>query len=222
MKVAKIEKVKELFLKDLQSSKRSDQFVLRKAIKNWQSHFDVCSEELENILDISLETDVSGRLWEGSKYSYKSGLLMLAKHHIDLCQFTLKDLFNEDMSFDMRLNRYVFHCDQILTEIRKKDQKVNHHYQDYYFASLLTTLQYPNQYVPLKYDLLHNLFLYLEVLNIPHAEDIERIVKIYRNLYKVIYNDQEFMQKYMSFVPEDAFLGPSMSVVYEIAEFVNK
>lgn len=212
--------MKNDFLHYLKTHKSSDHFILRKAIQVWQTNFDANAEDLVTALDDSLQTKVSGRLWEGSKYSYKSGLLLLAENHSDLCQFTLKDLFNEDMSFDMRLNRYVFHCDQILSEIQKDKKKVNHHHQDYYFASLLACLQYPNKYMPLTYNKLNKLFHYLEVLNAPAEQDIDRILKIVRNLSKVIFNDTEFMQNYMSLLPEDAFLGPSLSIVHELSETV--
>lgn len=222
MKIQKINELKLEFLKYLQEGDRSHLFLLRKAIQNWQSKFDLESGKLSENIDVSLDTKVAGRLWEGEHNSMKSGLMMLVKNNPIFGKALLEDLFNENMDISMRLNRYLFHCDQIFDEIKQSTKKINTHHQNYYSGSLIATLQYPHLYVPFEYHEYRKLMECLGTHDIPLEQEMIRYMKTMRNLSKVIQNDEEFMQKYYTFLPEDSYLGPSCALSYEMMIFLSE
>lgn len=220
MKIQKINELKNDFLEFLQVEDSSHLFLLRRAIQNWQSRFDLESVVLSKSLHESLDTKIAGRLWEGEHYSMKSGLLLLIDHNPIFGKALLEDLFNQDIDISMRLNRYIFHCDQIFEEIKQTTRKVNTHHQTYYSGSLIATLQYPHLYVPFEYDSYRVFMQYLKTHDIPLEQQIVRYMKTLRNLAKVIQSDENFMRNYFNLLPDDCYFGPSCAISYEMMLFL--
>lgn len=222
MKLDSINDLKSRFGEALKKKHTTPDALIRLSILNWKKHFTLDEMNLAPIIDVSLKNKVSGRYWGGERNSIKSGLIMLAGHNPDLFWESIKDLLNEERMIIMRANRFIHHCDVIFKDLKSIDQKINTHYQNYYSASLLLSLQHPQNYCLFNFELFQVFCLRIGVNDIPVDTDLERYYKIIRTVYKVISKDEEFMTTYYSVLPADVYFGPSLSIVYDLMLFAKE
>lgn len=222
MKLDLINKQKEDFKNAIVLGTVKPDYLTRLSILKWQENFDIEEMYLGPIIEKSLKNDISGRLWGGENHSIKSGLIALANQNPDLFWSSLKDLFNNERMIIMKANRFLHHCDVIQAEIHKKDQKSNTHFQNYYSASLLLTLQYPNEYCLFDFAKFEVFGKKIGINDMPVDTDLERYYKIIRAVLKIIEKDAEFMEAYYSKLEEGIFLGPCLSIVFDLIEYSNE
>ena len=203
----------------LQKEKSNPFYHLRHGIQTWQTNFDIESDNLVDMLDRSLSSESAGRLWGGGRHSIKSGLIELAQHSPWMMKATFVDLYNEKIETSMRLSRFLFHCEQIFSEIKSDVRKINTHHQSYYSASLFLSLQCPHEAIPIQYEDFSQLMTRLESHNIPTEHETERYFKLCKALAKVIQKDTDFMEQYYQLLDEESYLGPTIAIVWELMEF---
>jgi hypothetical protein len=221
MKLDLINKLKGQYALALQRQEVVPDALIRLAILNWKKHFDLDEMRLAPVIENALKNKVSGRYWGGERDSIKSGLIMLAKHNPDLFWESLKDLLNEERMIIMRANRFIHHCDVIFKDLKSIDQKINTHHQSYYSASLLLSLEHPENYCLFDFKVFEKFCKHIGVHDIPVDTDLERYYKITRTVYKIVSKDEEFMTTYYSLLPADVYFGPSLSIIYDLMLFAN-
>ncbi len=219
MKVELINKVKDAYKKALMTEEKLPNSLLRHCIQHWKSEFDIEEMHLAPVLDRSLKSKISGRLWGGEKHSIKSGLIQLSKHNPDLFWTSLKDLFNDERMIIMRASRFMHHCDEIFADLRRKEEQkskktLTTHHQSYYSISLLLTLQYPHLYCPFDFERFSSFCKKIGVQDIPVDTDLERYYKIMRIVNTLISKDRELMELYYTKLDDGLYLGPSLDIVY--------
>lgn len=219
MKLHLIQEEKEKYKKALLDGEVMPDSLLRLCILEWQKHFDIDEWRLGPILDDALKNKVSGRYWGGEKDSIKSGLIQLANHNPDLFWESIKDLFNEERMIIMRANRFIHHCDTILQDLKRIDLKANTHYQNYYSASLLLSLQHPSNYCLFDFASFEKFCNKIGVKDLPVDTDLERYYKILRTVFGIISKDEEFMNAYYTGLDSNIYFGPSLSIVHDLMKF---
>ena len=218
MRVGLINEIKEKF-EDWMSQNNEVDHLYRTCVKRWQNVFNVEKIELYETLSDALKSKKSGRLWGGEKYSIKAGLLNLSSAHPDLFWTSIRDLYNENLVLDGRIQRFLHHCDVILKEIQKADEKINTHYQDLYSICMLLSFQYPNKYCLYHWDAFERLCTDIAVVNKPLRSDVDRYYKILNGINGILSKDEQWMNLYYSMIPLDAYLGPSLDPAYQLMLF---
>jgi hypothetical protein len=205
----------------LVSGKIMPDSLFRLCTYQWKQSFDLEDGRISEIIDKSLKNDLSGRLWGGENYSIKSGLISLAAINEDLFRENLRDLFNEKRQLIMRVNRFIHHCDVILEEKERKKTEVHTHYQSYYSACLLLSLEYPNIYCLYNFQSFELFCKRIGHHDIPIETDLERYYKILKIINGIVSKDNDFMHAYYSKLPDDIYLGPALDVCYNFVNYTT-
>lgn len=187
-------------------------------IATWKAHFSM-EGKLNEAFAQSLKNDFSGRLWNGEKYSIKSGIIELCSENPLLMRIALEDLFNESKDVDMRINRFLFHCDEAYETLRTKDEKNNNHFQSEYSASLFLSLEYPDKYGLYDYPSFHQFMKMVDSRNIPLEQEKDRYFKSLRALYTIISKDQDFMNGFHFLIRDSGFSGVSLMLINDFIQF---
>lgn len=190
-------------------------------IDSWQQHFEMDFRLLSESIDKAMKSDFSRSLWGGEKHSIKSGIRMLCEENAIFMEAAFQNLFDENKDISMRFNRFLFHCDELLETIHKRDDRINTHYQDEYAVSLYLSLQYPDKYCPFNYEVFHPFMEKIGSRNIPVAQDKERYYKIMNALYTVISKDGEFMNGFNFILQQALYKGKSLFLIHDLMNFVE-
>ncbi len=188
-------------------------------ISNWRNHFELDYTSLHQSFDKALASTYSRQLWKGEKFSIKSGMLMLIEENPMFMEAAFQNLFDESKDISMRFNRFLFHCDELLETLHKKDERINTHYQNDYAVSLYLSFEYPEKYAPFDYQLFHPFMEKIGSRNIPVEQDKERYYKIMKALYTVLSKDQEFMNNWQFVKNQADYSGPSLFLIYDVMEY---
>lgn len=188
-------------------------------IGQWKENFEIDAANLDVAFAQSLINDYSGRLWEGEKHSARSGILMLLKSNPLLMRIALKDLLDESKDISMRMNRFIFHCDEALVDLKAKDERINTHYQNDYSSSLYLSFEYPEKYGLFDYTSFHKFMGLIGSRNIPLEQDKERYYKSLNALHIVISKDQEFMNGFQFLLRNREYTGKSLFMINDMIKF---
>lgn len=164
-------------------------------ILNFQQRFDADSRDFAASYDQSLRSTISANLWGGTKDSSKSALLELIHENPTFIAATFGDLFNEQLDIMLRLNRFGFHCDQVLSKLQEKNKKINDHaHHDFRILSLYLAFQYPETYTLFDYIPYRKMMEKIESRNIPTEFEVDRFFKTTRAIQKFLIKDEELME----------------------------
>ena len=123
------------------------------AALNWecqeifQEKWDIDAIDFAKMYDTCLSHQKSGRLWGGNHQSAKSAMLVFINNNSEFVRSMFRDLFSEKKDLIMRIERFQFHCDQLLHEVHKTNHSVIHHdHDDFYMPTLYLSMRYPQVY----------------------------------------------------------------------------
>ena len=175
-------------------------------LKNFQTHWDANAADFAAMYNKSFTSKYSGRLWGGSKNSAKSMMLAMINKNADFIRSAFKDFFNIEKEIMLRANRFSFHCDQVMEEVRSDNPKLVKHYHDNFkILSVYLSFMYPMEYCIFDYKAFRQMMKKLEVVEIPESYEIDRFFKICKNLYNIISQDEELIELHRSKIQGDDF-----------------
>lgn len=157
---------------------------------NWLQNFDPQTDDLASTYDNALKSNISGRLWKGNYNSPKSKMIELIKAQPELMRIAFMDLLSEDGDLSLRMGRFIHYCDEALDTVMKQNKKFNTHGQDRYMMSLYLSLNFPERYGLLVYRPFERAMQLLEVTPAPLEDDVERSVKLLRNISKFCHQNE--------------------------------
>lgn len=112
----------------------------------FQNHWDIEALDFAEMFDKALSHPTSGRLWGGNHQSAKSIMLEFIQLNREFVRSMFKDLFSRQKDILMRIERFQFHCDQLMEELQSRNRRVNHHFHhDYYMPTLYLSFKYPTE-----------------------------------------------------------------------------
>ena len=193
---------------------------------NWQRAWKTTAEEVGMNYDLALQNGTTRRYWKADNYAPKKMILLFAEAYPDLIREMFRDLFNEDRDIGGRIGRFLHHCDELLQEYKAANPRTvenNHfHDDDYRIISLYLACRYPATYAPLAYPAFTRTLNALNTRNPPTLQDLERIFKIHRALYKWLRKDEDLMAAHRARLdPERHYSGDSLVLVLEFCRFVT-
>ncbi len=222
MKLDLINKYADQLKKQIGSGKRLNDLIKWECLSHFQNNWDVEELDFARMFDRCFTHPRSGYMWGGEKNSQKSFIMDIASLDCEFTRSMFKDLFNEDLDVLLRLDRFTFHCDQMLEILSSKDRRYNYHYHDNYKnISLYLSFRYPEKYCWFDFDLFSQSAENLEVKNKPQEFEILRFFKISQSLTKVLLRDEELLNIYKSYLENLEIQLPSQMMIHDFYEIVG-
>lgn len=191
---------------------------------HWQTNWDDEASDFAAMLDACLQNSTTKRLWKREAYEPKRMMLAFAQEDGHFVYSMFRDLFNEEKDTHSRADRFVFYCDEMLQQYRRKyPGKIdNSHYHDdgYEIISLYLSFHYPERYAPYKAERLQQLLRNLGAPNIPLAGDFPRHIKVMRTLQQFINKEEELLECHQERLRKEHYQAASMLLAFDFACFV--
>ncbi|MAT54178.1 MAG: hypothetical protein CMN32_06825 [Saprospirales bacterium] len=193
--------------------------------KIFQDNWDLDAPDFKAMFDACLDNSHSRRIWKREHYEPKTAMLHFIDLNPEFVRYMFKDLFDENKGVEGRIGRFLFHCDELLTEYREKHKasKLNTHYHDdeYQIISWYLTFRYPESYAPYHFERFKTLLEKLGSRNPPQANDTERFFKVMRTLYGFLKKRPEILEIHRSRIEERKhYTGDSLLLVEDFGEWV--
>jgi hypothetical protein len=164
------------------------------AQQEWQMHWNLEAVDLKDMFSRSLTSKTSARLWGGSKDSAKSVMEKMIDVNAQFIKMAFHDLFDESKDIALRMNRFIFHLDDVRQTIEQRDHRINTHYHDKTMICVYLMLEMPLRYSLWNYPVFEKVMQKVDSRNIPHEAETERYFKSMRALYNVISKDDELIE----------------------------
>ena len=224
MKVDKIKEQIDRFRKYLMASDGTEFLFKWEVQKNFSDHWNLEARDMSSMLDKALHSQISGRLWGGSQDSPKSVMKEFMQINPLFVHAMFMDLFNENKDITMRMERFKFHCDQLLEDLQKVRKKANNHFHsDHKIISLYLTLNNPANYTIFDYEPFKRTMEIIEARNMPASYDVERFFKTAKIFDTFIRQDQALIDYINDQINSDQFYqGYTMYLTYDFYQFVGK
>ena len=225
MQVQKIQEAFRAYRAFLNSPGAGERLYLWEIQQHFQENWDLTAENLAAMYDRSLQSNHTRRHWRRENYDPKQMMLGFMELDESYLRQVFKDLFNEGYEISGRVDRFIFHCDQLLQEYKRKYPRRidNNHYHDdgYQMISLYLALRYPEQYTLYEGNAFRNLLEKLGTRNVPQFDDFERFCKISRTLYKLMQKEEGLLELHRARLdPDRHFMGESLLVVYDFYKLI--
>ncbi len=218
-----LHKIKEAFARYeawLGTPKAEERLFLWESQRLFQENWDLDAEDLAGMYDRSLQNSTTRRYWFRENYEPKKVMLALMGVDREFVRSMFKDLFLESKGLTGRADRFVFHCDQLLSEFKRQNPRSvenNHYHNDnYQIISLYLAFRYPDQYTFYDHEAFKRLMVAVGSRDIPVTPDIERFSKVMRTLYGLMKKEERLMELHRKrLVSGQDYEGESLLVVYD-------
>lgn len=225
MKVDKINEYISKVKNYLQSEDLHDEFLYKyECLKNFQDNWDIEAIDFHSMYDAALSSKMSNRLWGGRRNSSKASMLEMIKADKHFADSMFRDLFDEGKAVNQRMERFIFHCDELVQQVpvRKKDP-LHHKHDNYTILSVYLASRYPEQYCIFEYPQFRDTMEKLGVAEVPQIFEISRFFKLSQALHKMLSKDEELMAIQKERINEDIFYqGNSMLLVSDFYDLIGK
>lgn len=190
----------------------------------FQAHWDLQAPVVGDMYEASLQNSQTKRLWKREAYEPKRMMKAFMDMQPDFVSYMFKDLFNEDKSIGGRIDRFVFHCDELLQEYKQQHARSidnNHYHGDrYQMVSLYLAFRYPEVYTYYDGKVFWKVLGNWGTANLPAADDFERFCKIARTIYTLLAKDEELIAKSQARLVEGKhYREKSLLIVYDFYQF---
>ncbi len=195
------------------------------SLKVFQENWDIDAPDFAEIYDNSLQNAETRRLWVGENYYPKGMMLKFIALQPEFVRYMFRDLMNEEKEIVGRVDRFVFHCDELLREYKELNPRSieNNHFHDdgYQIVSLYLAFRYPENYTLYNFDKFQQLLKILGTRDLPHSSDFGRFCKVMRTLYKLMQKDEALMNIHRKRInPERHFDGETLLIVEDFYGYV--
>jgi len=223
MKVALINAYKDVFKKHLEITQDYHELYKYECLKNFQDNWDLGELDLYTTFDKSFKSKISGRLWGGSKNSAKSLMLKFIEMDKEFVRSMFRDLYNEDKDIAMRVNRFNFHCEQLLDQLMLQNKKINDHQQSEDIVAMYLAFQYPQTYNLFSYGAFEIMMNRLELKDIPQSFELDRYFKLCKGLYTMLTKDEELLELHKKHFESDIYyVENTMLIVHDFLKVCSK
>lgn len=213
MKVDKINAYKDVFKKHLEVTQSYNELYKYECLNHFQNNWDLAELDLKSIYDKSYSSNISGRLWGGSTNSAKQIMLKFLDLDREFVRSMFRDLYNEDKDLSMRMNRFVFHCDQLLEQLQTGGKKINNHFHGGSEVALYLAFNSPEDYNIFNYGPFSIMMTRLEAKNIPEEYQTDRYFKLCKGIYTILKKDEELMELHRSKRNDDQYFKENTMLI---------
>ena len=188
-----------------------------------QQHFtkvwDIERLDFDAMYAESLNSDISNRLWTGVDYHPKEAMITFLKYEKEFIRSMFRDLYNEGKDLQMRISRFIFHCDELGKQIKKKEPKLLHHYHDEQIVVTYLALNDPLRYTYLDIPSFRSAMEVMQARNIPEYITIESYTKLMRIIQKFVSQDPSLANGYRTlFSDPKLYVSGSMLLALDFVQ----
>ena len=171
MQVQKIKDIIAQYKTHLTSNNNHQHLYLYDLLHNYHSAWSLAKEPLSEMIEQSINSQLSRTLWKRPNFDPKERMVAFAKLNPDYVAQMFRGLYDEDKSIDRRVDRFFHASEQMLLELKKAHPTsiVNNHYQDHSMVSLYLACQYPEKYA------YYDKFIFVETLRFVKAKNFQTI-----------------------------------------------
>lgn len=170
------------------------------SLQTFQENWDIEAEDFGAMYESSFQNATTKRIWKRENYEPKKMMLKFIVMQPDFVRYMFKDLFSEEKDIVGRVDRFVFHCDELLREYKELNPRSieNNHYHDdgYQMVSVYLSFRFPTNYAFYYFDQFSKLLTLLESRDVPKSSDISRFFKVMRVIYKFLSKDEELINRH--------------------------
>jgi len=220
MKVNLINDYKDKFITFLTRQSDYEEIYKYENISNFRKHWDLSELDLKTMYDNSFKSKLSGRLWGGTVDSAKSIMLLFIDTNKEFVRSMFRDLYNESKELNGRIDRFIFHCDQMLDEVKKTTDKFDRHFhEDATMPFLYLCFSDPKVYPLYDYNLFRNTLPLFETRSVPENFEIDRYYKLSKAIYTIISKDTNLVTLHQSLIPEAYGIEANMLLLDDFLRF---
>lgn len=193
MKVDKINAYKEVFKEHLRITQQYNELYKYECLQHFKAHWDLSALDLRTMYDQSFQSQISQRLWGGSTNSAKELMLLFIEMDKEFVRSMFRDLFNENKDLSMRINRFQFHCTQLLEQLQQTQPKWITHFHAEPEVALYLSFDNPQQYPLFSYGPFSIMMQRVGAKSIPESFELDRYFKLCKGIYTLITKDEELV-----------------------------
>ncbi len=222
MKVQKINQYKDQFKTYLQSAADYPHVYKYEVLSNFRKNWDLAALDLSTMFDNSLRSQLSARLWGGRKDSAKEMMLQFIETNKEFVRSIFRDLFNEAKEVSNRVDRFIFHCDQLLEELQIKGIRQDKHYHETpKMAFLYLCMNNPQSYPLYDFDQFKKALMLFEVRQLPEPFQINKYHILSKSIYTIIKKDEELVNQHLELIPEHYGVETNYLLLDDFMMFCN-
>ncbi|MCB0689448.1 MAG: hypothetical protein KDC53_23075 [Saprospiraceae bacterium] len=190
--------------------------------ETFQEIWDINVLDFANMYDRALTHAYSGSLWGGNHQSAKSIMIDFIAIDREYVRSMFKDLFTPQKDLTMRVERFHFHCDQLLEQLQKQNRRLNHHmHEGFYLPTLYLSLRFPWQICPYDPEVFSTALARIGAKE-PAHHSLSRFVKIIPILQSQLTADENLMDLLRRKINlKDSQMYDSLWLSYEFYHFIT-
>lgn len=223
MKVDKINAYKEVFKEHLRITQQYKELYKYECLNNFCQNWNLSDLDLKTTYDQSLQSSISGRLWGGSTNSAKEVMLQFIEMDKEFVRSMFRDLYNEGKDLSMRINRFQFHCDQLLEKLKESRPKLIDHLHGEEEVALYLSFNDPIVYPLFSYGPFAIMMQRLEVKSIPEKYELDRYFKLCKGIFSLLKRDEELMDLHRAHREESMYYQDyTINIVHDYLTICSK
>ena len=197
-------------------SKNYDEIYKWQSLKNFQDNWNIEAEDFKTMYNNSFNNSISNNLWSNRFWFPKDAMMKLIEYDKEIVRKMFTDLFNENENIDKRVDKFVYHCDQLRDEIIKTDTSFKNHFHDgQRIISLYLAFKFPDKYAIYKYTEFKTFMQIVDATDIPGTGEIERFFKIVRTLFNIISQDNEMIDTHKKLLDENCYKNQTLMLAQD-------
>ena len=191
MKVNLINQYKDRFKEHLKSDKLRDERFKYENLSNYRQHWDLDELNVLSMYSRSYTSKTSNRLWGGSQNSGKEVMEQFIDMDKEFVRSMFRDLFDEKKAVNLRIDRFTFHCDELLGVLQRQHKKVDRHFHSTpELPFLYLCFEAPLTYPLYDFDLFSKALELFEVKSPLQSYEVERYHKLSKAIFTILSKDQ--------------------------------
>lgn len=193
--------------KTLLASPDYDERYKWEALKNFQDNWDIEAIDFYEMYNQSLQCDSGDNLWASQFFYPKQTMLDFIKLDTEKVRSMFKELFDEEIDIEKRIDHFVYHCDQLSLELQKENPNAKNHFHDgYRIISLYLAFRYPTKYTIYKYTEFKAFMEFVRAKSIPGTKEIARFFKVMNLIYtNYISKDSSLLAHHKALIEDEKY-----------------
>lgn len=206
---------KELYKKFITSADY-DELYKWEALKVFQDNWDIEAEDFRYMFDASFSHKEGSNLWAGTHWYPKMVMQQFIGHDKERVRGMFRDLYTDEQDIDKRIDRFVFHCDEMREEMAANDPSMKNHFHDgQRIISLYLSFRYPESYAIYKFTEFRKFMEIVHALDIPGTGEYRRFVKIINTINTRLKMDEELMLIHQSMLNDRCYQGETLMLAQD-------
>lgn len=196
------------------------------SLQNFQMHWDPEAADPAAMFDRAFQNTETRRLWQTEQWYPKRMMQLFWKEDPLTVRRMFDDLFDESRDLEARLGRFLFGCDILLGDYRRKYPTTvenNHYHGDFRMISLYLGFRWPEAYAPYAFDTFQAAMTRFGARDIPQQNDFARYAKVLRTLMNFLDKDPEVSEAMQARLrPRRDFSGRTLLLAADFCRFAAK